>query len=259
MVSAAPGNATFVGGGPAGLAPLVWAARQGKLADLVAAGLVVIERGHRIGAGSIGRHAIGSDTLADTFLECLDNGAEHRLTALRDHPAALAVAACRGGSAPLPLVATFLEALGEALSDAILSAGGRILTGCEALWSRRRPEGHWQIRLRTASGEDDIASRHVVLATGGAQGRDALYTLSIAGRTLMPRFGGTLMLSGEVLAEGGAKGGHRRRLAQRAGRGEPAAACSRRDARAGGHHPDAQAPASRVLAVRLRRRGGRLY
>lgn len=67
MVSAAPGNATFVGGGPAGLAPLVWAARQGKLADLVAAGLVVIERGHKIGAGSIGRHAIGSDTLADNF------------------------------------------------------------------------------------------------------------------------------------------------------------------------------------------------
>ena len=118
MTSAAPANATFVGGGPAGLAPLVWAARQGTLPQLAADGLVVIERAHRIGAGSIGRHVIGSDTLADTFLECLEDSAEHRLTALRDHPAALAVAAYRGGSAPLPLVATFLEALGEALTEA---------------------------------------------------------------------------------------------------------------------------------------------
>ncbi|MDQ2802983.1 MAG: aminotransferase DegT, partial [Pseudomonadota bacterium] len=95
-------NAAFIGGGPAGLAPLVWAARQGTLPRLAADGLVVVERGHRVGAGSIGRHAIGSDTMAETFLECLEDAAEPRLTALRDHPATLAVAAHRGGSVPLP-------------------------------------------------------------------------------------------------------------------------------------------------------------
>ena len=119
------GNTTIIGGGPAGLASLVWAARQGTLPRLAADGLVVIERGRKIGAGTIGHHAIGSDTLAETFLECLEDSAEPRLVALREHPATLAVAAYRGGAVPLPLAATFLEALGEAMSDAILSHGGR--------------------------------------------------------------------------------------------------------------------------------------
>ncbi len=197
-------NTTFVGGGPAGLAPLVWAARHGTLPRLAADGLVVVERGQRLGAGSIGGHAIGSDTLAETFLECLEDGAEPRLTALRAHPAALAVAAHRGGSAPLPTVAAFLEALGEVLSEVIRSAGGRVLTGCEALWSRRRADGGWQTRLRTGSGKDDVLSRHVVLATGAEQCRDALHAVPVAGKPLLPRFAGKLLLSGEAIAAGGA-------------------------------------------------------
>jgi hypothetical protein len=151
--------------GPAGLAPLVWAARQGALRRLAADGLVIIERGQKIGAGTIGRYAIGSDTLAETFLECLEDSAELRLGSLREHPATLAVAAYRGGSVPLPLAAKFLEALGEAMSGAILSAGGHILTNCEAVRSRRRADGGWETRLRTTIGEDNIVSRNLVLAT----------------------------------------------------------------------------------------------
>src|SRR6478672_10232998 len=197
-------NATFIGGGPAGLAPLVWAARQGALPRLAAEGLVVIERGQKIGAGTIGRYAIGSDTLAETFLECLEDSAELSLGALREHPATLAVAAYRGGSVPLPLAANFLEALGEAMSGAILSAGGRILTNCEAVRSRRRADGDWQTTLRTTTGEHHIVSRNLVLATGAEQSRDPLYAQPVVGEALLPRFADKLMLSGEVLAAGGA-------------------------------------------------------
>jgi hypothetical protein len=196
-------NVAVVGGGPAGLAPLIWAAREGYLSRLAAGGLVVVERGHRLGAGSIGDHAIGSDTAAATFLECLENGDEPRLMALRDHPAALAIAAHLGGPVPLPLVATFLETLGEALSSAILAAGGRVLTGCEALWAQQHADGGWQLGLRTAGGGEHVLSRHLVLATGAEQSRDALNTVSVAGETLLPRFDDKLLLSGEALAVDG--------------------------------------------------------
>ncbi|MDQ2803009.1 MAG: aminotransferase DegT, partial [Pseudomonadota bacterium] len=43
-----------------------------------------------------------------------------------------------------------------------------------------------------------------VLATGAEQCRDTLHTLAVAGETLLPRFAGKLILSGEVLAAGGA-------------------------------------------------------
>lgn len=203
--SAVTVNAAFVGGGPAGLAPLVLAARQGTLPQLASKGLVVIEQGQTLGSGSLGEYTIGSDTLTDTFLECLDHGAEPRLIALRDHPASLALAAYRGGAAPLPLVAIFLDALGEALREAILSAGGQVLMGCKALSSQRQSDGLWRTRLRLETGERDLVSRHLVLALGGEQRLDALMPVQVAGTTLLPRFAGKLMLSNEILSRGGAE------------------------------------------------------
>ncbi len=211
-------HSMFIGGGPAGLAPLVWAARQGTLPRLAAAGLVLVERGATIGAGSIGDYAIGSDTLAETFLECLQDGAEPRLGALRDHPAALAVAAHRGGSVPLPVAAGFLSALGAALAEAIRAAGGRVLTGWEAAWSRRRADGGWLTRLCDLAGaarDREIVSRNLVLATGASQRPERLHALAVAGRPLLPRFEARLMLSGVALGAGGAAE-IERRLAGRA-------------------------------------------
>ncbi len=193
----------FVGGGPAGVAPLVWAARRGLLSRLAAQGLVVIERGPVIGAGALGGHAIGSDTLAETFLECLEDSAEPRLGALRDHPATMAVRACAGGSVPLRLAAAFLDALGVAMHAAILAAGGHVRTGCEALSSRRRLDGSWQTTLRTATGTDTIISRNLVLATGAHQDLHALRSVSVAGTVLLPQYEKTVMLSGDLLATGG--------------------------------------------------------
>lgn len=203
-------NAIFVGGGPAGLAPLLWAARQGTLRELASRGVVVVERTEKIGAGCIGRYAIGSDTLAETFTECVEDGAESRLTDLIDHPAAQRLSAYRGGAVPLPLAASFLDTLGETLCGVIRSSGGQILTGCEALYSQRRADGIWQTRVRTKTGEEDILSRNIVLASGAEESRDILARMPVAGELLLPRFASKLLLSSEILAEGGAAEAQRR-------------------------------------------------
>jgi hypothetical protein len=196
-------NATFIGGGPAGLAPLVWAARTGTLPQLADKGLVIIERGPTIGAGTLGHHAIGSDTLAETFLECLDNSRDDRLGALRSHPTATAVAAYRGGSIPLPVAASFLAALGDVMADILGAAGASIHTSTDAVASRRLADGRWCTDLRTPGGTTQVISNNLVLATGGQQTYEPLHRKPVAGQPLLPRFADKLMLSGQALAHGG--------------------------------------------------------
>ncbi len=203
MTSHARIGSLFVGGGPAGLAPLVWAARQGLLPQLAAQGLVVVERGSSIGAGALGGYAIGSDTLAETFLECLEGSADPRIGALRDHPASLAVRACAGGSVPLRLAAAFLDTLGAAMHAAILAAGGEVRTGWEAVSSRRLADRGWQTVLRSAAGTETIVSRELVLATGARQDIRSLRSVVVAGAPLLPRLEHSVMLSGDLLAAGG--------------------------------------------------------
>ncbi len=194
----------FIGGGPAGLAPLVWAARTGRLPSLAERGLLVVEAGTTLGAGSIGNHAIGSDTLADTFLECLEDSQDARLTALRDHPSAEAVRRHSKGAAPLPVVSAFLETLGTALHDSIVAAGGRVLLGHRVSRLRRERTGHWTATVQAASGGSmTVTARKAVLATGATQRRDDLAAIPVAGSPLLPEFADKLLLSGEVLGHGG--------------------------------------------------------
>ena len=52
----------IVGGGPAGLAPLLAAHRAGELGALLDSGVAVVEQSERLGSGSIGGYAINSDS-----------------------------------------------------------------------------------------------------------------------------------------------------------------------------------------------------
>jgi UDP-N-acetylglucosamine 2-epimerase (non-hydrolysing) len=208
----------FVGAGPAGLAPLVWAARHGILAQVAAQGIVVVERGSQLGAGALCEHAIGSDTLAETFLECLEGGSEPRLSALKDHEAAVRLAAFAGGAAPLPIVATFLAVLGRAMQEILLSHGATVLTAHEAEHSRVLPDGKWCTRIVGAEGQTrEVLSERLVLATGAEQRLEDIATERVGGRALMPALANKIMLSGDALAHGGAQ-----RIATRlAGRRNP--------------------------------------
>ena len=195
----------FVGAGPAGLAPLVWAASHGILPQVATHGIAVVERGSEIGAGGLGEHAIGSDTLAEIFLECLQEGAEPRLCALRDHEATARLAAYAGGAAPLLVVAAFLAALGRTMHEILLSCGAIVLTAHEAEQSRKSSDGKWCTRIIDPSGKtQDIVSERLVLATGAEQRIDDIAAERIGHRALMPALAGRIMLSGEALAHGGA-------------------------------------------------------
>ena len=60
----------IIGGGPAGLAPLLAAHRRGRLADLLEEGVTVVEQSGSVGEGTIGRWYINSDSTAFTFADC---------------------------------------------------------------------------------------------------------------------------------------------------------------------------------------------
>lgn len=198
--------ALVIGGGPAGLAPLVWAARHGHLARLCRNGLVVVDAAEGLGAGSIGDHAIGSDTVSDTFLECLQDGQEERLLALRDHPTVSAIRVHKGGAAPLTVIAAFLRTLGQAMYEAIVAAGGTVLLGHRAITLRQQSNSAWSATIEDGDGLSFIiAADQVLLATGATQRRKELASIMVAGAPLLPEFDAKLMLSGEVLGQGGAE------------------------------------------------------
>jgi UDP-N-acetylglucosamine 2-epimerase (non-hydrolysing) len=185
---------------------LVWAARHGVLAQLAAHGIAIVERGFEIGAGALCEYAVGSDTLAETFLECLEQGAEPRLGALKNHEVSVRLAAYAGGPAPLPVVAAFVAVLGRTMQEILLSCGAIVLIAHEAVQSRKSLDGKWCTTIIGPGGQtQDIVSERLVLATGAEQRIDDIAAERIDGRTLMPALADRIMLSGEALAHGGAK------------------------------------------------------
>src|SRR6202012_1965989 len=101
-------NTLIVGGGPAGIAPLVSASRTGQLGQILADGVALVERGATLGAGRIGNYAINSDSTGITLTSCITDNPHPALAALCDHPVAKAVAGYGAGSVPLSLVGEFM-------------------------------------------------------------------------------------------------------------------------------------------------------
>ncbi len=197
-------NTVFVGGGPGGLSPLISALQAGRFDALVAQGVVMVERGARIGAGTIGRYAINSDSAAETFISCIDGDSHARLVALRDNPLVCEIRGMRGQAIPLRMVGLLMDLIGEAIAGLIRDAGGEVLTGHDALSVQQRHDGTWSVRVR---GEDgpvrEILARSVVLATGGHQPAGRLTQEPVAGDPLSPRYDATLVQSGDALTQEG--------------------------------------------------------
>jgi len=204
-----------IGGGPGGLAPLLAAARAGYLDRLLEAGLVIVDRGSRIGGGALGSYIINSDSSAETFLSCVTTQSHPLLRAVADTEEGRQVAAYGKGAVPLKLAAALLDRAGEALHQIIEAhPRGRVLTGTEALDLRRRPDGSWSTGLRDQRGRRfEIASRSVILATGGRQPESRLLAERVGGVPLLPQPDERLVQSGAVL-DGTALPGVARMLAE---------------------------------------------
>ena len=206
LPSGQPVGHVIVGGGPAGLAPLLAASRSGRLQALLAAGLVVVDQQAGIGFGNIGRYVINSDSSAETFLSCLVGNPEPRLAALIDHPTARAMSLYGRGAVPLYLVANLMELVGEVLT-AIIGAhpGCRVMTRHAAISTRQTADGGWETRLRCLSSgaETVLASRSVLLATGGWQPVPLLDDKIVAGVPLLSTYADRLVQSDQVLSAQG--------------------------------------------------------
>ena len=131
----------IVGGGPAGLAPLLAAGRLGLLDRLLADGVAVVEGGAELGRGSIGDYAIGSDSSAQTFASALAGPTDPRLAALAEHPFARGLAALGADPVPLAQVGRF-QALdradtgGDAARPAGVPRADRVMPPCMPSGSR---------------------------------------------------------------------------------------------------------------------------
>lgn len=195
----------IVGGGPAGIAPLIAAHRSGRLPQLLAGGVVIAEKGGRIGAGDLGRYGIASDSSGDTFVSCLHSSGESELTALMSHPLTSSIAAAGSGAVPLAKVGDFLDVVGATLLKMVASHPAcDVLTRHEAVSSTKCKDGSWLTVLRGPDGrERKISSDCVVLATGATQPAERLAGELVGGVALVERCGDKLLQSGDVLATTG--------------------------------------------------------
>lgn len=198
-------NTLIIGGGPAGLAPLISASRSDLLDRILRDGIAIAERGPQLGTGRIARYAINSDSTAATFLSCIDDNPNPAFAALRDHPTTRAVAAYGRGSVPLTLVGEFVTLLGRTIGDLLRRTGNTVFLEHEAMSTRRTHDGRWRTKLRRLSDGANIlvVSRYVVLATGGHQPTSYLERRLIGGRPLLPSCAAKLIQSDEALTPGG--------------------------------------------------------
>jgi hypothetical protein len=209
----------LVGGGPAGLAVLLAAHKQGRLAELLQQGLLIIERSGHIGSGHIGDYAINSDSTGYTFVDPLRVGSEPALHAVLETPVARRIAAAGPNAVPLRDAGELLALIGRALHGIVVKyPRSAVLTGTIAESARQHPNGGWQLIATDAHGDKlTIQAKHLVLATGATQPQVRLQRELIAGVPVLQRWGDRLMQSSEVIGIGGLA-----RVAQRLnGRSDP--------------------------------------
>jgi Pyridine nucleotide-disulphide oxidoreductase len=192
----------IIGGGPAGLAPLLAAHRRGRLAALLKEGIAVVEQSDTIGEGTIGRWCIRSDSTGFTFADCLAGPPDGELAALRSHPLTKELLKVREGPVPLRCAAEFLALVGRAMNEVIAaSPKGRVLTRHRAISAQRTRAGWLTLIKDIDTGEErTIDSRNIVLATGASQPAERLRSEVVAGVNLVEQWGEKLVQSGEVLS-----------------------------------------------------------
>lgn len=195
----------LVGGGPAGVAMLIAASKQGALPDL-ADGLVIAERSARLGGGRLDSYAITSDSTAETFLTAARDNPHPEISALIDHPGGEEIARHIGKlGVPLARTGAFLDGLGARIGEIVVANGGTVLMQHDVIDARQTSGGVWQARVRnTLTGEEQLVLTHnIVLATGGHQPPEDVAAAQVAGMPLGERLGPRLLPSDAFLRLGG--------------------------------------------------------
>ena len=195
----------IIGGGPAGLAPLLAAHRHGRLDELLDRGLVIVEQGDTLGQGDLGRYAINSDSTGRTFADCLEGPHDTALTSLKSHPLAIEIASAGDAAVPLALVGRFMRLVGETVGAMVAAHPNCAVLTRHRVSSVQRAAAGWIVTVRDRDGQPGraIAVRDVVSATGAAQPVSRLADETVAGLRLATVGRDRLLQSGDVLTEAG--------------------------------------------------------
>lgn len=194
----------IIGAGPAGLAPLLAAHRNGLLDYLLSQGVAIVEASAELGGGCIGRYAINSDSTASTFIDCLRGPKASDLTALQSHPLTREVASAGDGPVPLQLAGRFLSLVGQTLSTMVAAHPAcSVFANHRALHTQRTTEG-WTTTIKDPFDlPRTIKSRFVLVATGAHQPLVRLAAETVGDVRLLERYEPKLMQSGDVFVSGG--------------------------------------------------------
>jgi hypothetical protein len=150
----------LVGGGPAGAALLMAAARTGALDTLLDDGLIVIHAGPAsgFGAGRLGGYLVRSDTRARIFAECA-------APILGDEPPGGLIARCdHDEPVPLRTAATLLAAAGRRVLDRIRTHPRAVVLSPARVTRLRATADRVTLRL---AGRPPVHVHRAVLALGG--------------------------------------------------------------------------------------------
>lgn len=196
-----------LGAGPAGTALLVNAHQRGLLPQLLDAGVALVDVHDRMGAGTIGRYVVNSDTVAGTLLECLAGQQSGVLAPVFDGEAWRRLEPLRRSAAPLRLVGDLLTDIGQALRRAVdTHPRSRFLPRTRAVAVHRTADGGYLTTVQPLNGGSTtrLRSRYVVSALGGHQDRNrALAAPIVPGVRLADGYADKVLLTEQVLTDGG--------------------------------------------------------
>nr|WP_242011443.1 FAD-dependent oxidoreductase [Acetobacter fallax] len=196
----------IIGAGPAGLAPLLAAAKNGLLPEVLAAGVLLVDRDYVPGAGRLGNYVISSDSSADTFLSCVRESPVPELVALAETPLAQEISARGPDCVSLELAGRLMAEVGAVMAELIArTPGGRVAMNTEVEWLRKDVGGSWCAGLRDRqTGEAEaVRAGSVLVATGATQKRERLLGIPVGGEALLPRCDAKLIQSDEFLSHAG--------------------------------------------------------
>jgi UDP-N-acetylglucosamine 2-epimerase len=159
-------DTVIVGGGPAGTGPLLHALKKGTLDTILGRGLAIVERTDHLVRGTLADFRVNSDTLADVFLECLEDDAGKALDAATLAQATRPIRERSGRSILLSEIDCYLQELGQRLEALIdehpncLVGKGHSVTSID-----RTSEGDWLVRVKGSA--QPMRASTVIIATGG--------------------------------------------------------------------------------------------
>jgi len=164
-------NTIIIGGGPAGLSLLLALRQSDLLGSLISDGLKVIERGDRIGVGSLGNYAIRSDSHADSFFKSALINKQPDLSSVFSGEVGKKMISSRGIPIPLKLASEFTSAIGDEFLRWDRRQNNRIFeTNATVDSIVRLPDGGWQVLCTYKDRKQKIFNaKNIILATGAIE------------------------------------------------------------------------------------------